>query len=156
MRAEDTLQFMSDFYPLIFPCRRAALEHLFCTIGNGAEWIDGEIVYDDHRFHNYVLKEPVEKAIFEYTDEEASKKFQEDILRNKRHAKIIGKEFNEEEFKPFHRIRFWSGKTYLKLYNPPDNIKDDWKALLEECKEYIRKEGLDPENGGYLKDKKDI
>lgn len=147
MRAEDTLQFMADFYPSIFPCRRAALDHLFCTIGNGAEWVNGEIVYDDPKFYRYVLKEPVEKAVFAYDDSYVDPS----LALARRIHKARGTEFDEEAHKPFHSIRFLSSKEYLKLYNPPEDIKDDWKALLEECKDYIRKEGLDPENGGYAR-----
>ena len=44
MRAEDTLQYMADFYSELFPTRKHALNHLFCVIGNGYKWIDGELV----------------------------------------------------------------------------------------------------------------
>lgn len=44
MRAEETLQFMMDFYPELFPSRKHYLNHLFCTIGNGYDWRKGELV----------------------------------------------------------------------------------------------------------------
>ena len=52
MRAEDTLQFMADFYPSIFPTRKHCLNHLFCTIGNGYRWVKGELVEDDDKKYN--------------------------------------------------------------------------------------------------------
>ena len=66
MRAEDTLQFMADFYPSIFPTRKHCLNHLFCTIGNGYRWVKGELVEDDDKKYNrYRLVKPVRKAEFE-------------------------------------------------------------------------------------------
>lgn len=32
-------------YPLIFPCPKAAAIHWFTVIGNGTEWVNGELVY---------------------------------------------------------------------------------------------------------------
>lgn len=47
MRAEDQLQYMADFYPELFPTRKHALNHLFCVLGNGYDWINGELIDDD-------------------------------------------------------------------------------------------------------------
>ena len=46
MRAEDTLQFMMDFQGNLFYNRQKCLDQLFCTIGNGYSWVDGELVED--------------------------------------------------------------------------------------------------------------
>ena len=50
MRAENTLQFMADFYPSIFPTRKHCLNFLFCGVGNGYEWVKGELVDEDGKF----------------------------------------------------------------------------------------------------------
>ena len=63
MRAEDTLQFMFDFYPNLFPTRKHCLDHLFCTVGNGYKWKNGELVEDDEYTKRYKLKKPMKKAI---------------------------------------------------------------------------------------------
>ena len=47
MTAENTLQWMMDFYSDLFPTRQRGLDHLFCTIGNGYEWVNGELVCED-------------------------------------------------------------------------------------------------------------
>ena len=47
MRAEDQLQYMADFYPELFPTRKHALNHLFCVLVNGYDWINGELIDDD-------------------------------------------------------------------------------------------------------------
>ena len=65
MRAEEELQFMSDFYPDVFPTRKHCLNHLFCVIGNGYKWVNGELVDEDGKYKNrYTLKEAVKKAEF--------------------------------------------------------------------------------------------
>lgn len=46
MKAEETLQYMADFCSDIFPTRKHALDHLFCVIGNGYDWVNGELVCD--------------------------------------------------------------------------------------------------------------
>jgi hypothetical protein len=44
MNVADTLLVSCGAFSCIFPNRAAALDHLFMTIGNGYEWIDGQLV----------------------------------------------------------------------------------------------------------------
>lgn len=44
MNVELTIQDLFDNYPCLFKERADALSHLFCTIGNGYEWKEGELV----------------------------------------------------------------------------------------------------------------
>ena len=44
MNVELTIQDCFDNYPGLFKERADVLSHLFCTIGNGYEWKDGELV----------------------------------------------------------------------------------------------------------------
>lgn len=44
MNVELTIQDLFDNYPGLFKERADALSHLFCTIGNGYEWEEGELV----------------------------------------------------------------------------------------------------------------
>lgn len=63
MRAEETLQFMMDFYPELYPTRKHCLNHLFCSIENGYGWRKGELVDRDCEFSKrYRLVEIIEKA----------------------------------------------------------------------------------------------
>lgn len=50
MNVELTIQEMFDEYPTLFKERADCLNHLFCCIGNGYKWINGELVeaFDDH------------------------------------------------------------------------------------------------------------
>lgn len=50
MTVELTIQDMFDDYPTLFKERADCLDHLFCAIGNGYEWVNGELVacgYED-------------------------------------------------------------------------------------------------------------
>lgn len=134
MRAEDTLQFMSDFYSEIFPTRKHALDHLFCTIGNGYEWVNGELVDSEDEYEKrYKLRNPIQKA--EFKNEQQW--YQQYNLYKKLYQ-------GQEDKIPFeYQFKWYSlSKEYSYLYNYPDDIKPDWKALLEECKQMLIKDGI--------------
>lgn len=44
MKVELTIQEMFDNYPTLFKDRADCLNHLFCVIGNGYDWVNGELV----------------------------------------------------------------------------------------------------------------
>lgn len=134
MRAEDTLQYMADFYPTLFRTRKHALNHLFCTIGNGYEWLNGELVEDGEYENRYKLRKPMKKAIFKNEDHWL-----------KMHQLYIG--INKEkgiEIPPEYQFK-WSvpSKEYSKLFNYPDDIKEDWRALQNECIELMRQDEIE-------------
>lgn len=134
MRAEDTLQYMADFYPRIFPTRKHALNQLFCVLGNGMEWINGELVEKDSKYlRRYKLVEEVVKA--EFPNEESW------YQQNKFYRYLYE---GEEEKIPWEYNFEWYplGRDFEKLYNYPDDIKSDWKALLEECKQMLIEDGI--------------
>lgn len=138
MRAEDTLQYMTDFYPKLFPTRKHALNQLFCVIGNGYDWVNGELVDDDNRYvKRYKLRRPIKKAEFRY---------EQDWLRFNKFYKKLYEDTNERI--PFEYNFEWYplSKNYSYLFNYPDDIKDDWKALLEECRQLLIEDGIDLEN----------
>lgn len=135
MRAEEELQFMADFYPDIFPTRKHCLNHLFCVIGNGYKWINGELIDEDCKYQNrYALKETVKKA--EFRDEEHWTQMY-DFYKNL---------YGEDDKKiPFNYKFEWYplSKKYSHLYTTPADIKPDWKALLEECKAMLISDGVE-------------
>lgn len=136
MKAEETLQFMTDFSPYLFPTRKHCLEHLFCAVGNGYNWVDGELVYNNNadKRNRYMLKQPIEKAIFD-TEESwnIAHNFYKKAYENKEIRRI-----------PFQYDFSWYplNKEYSYLFNYPDDIKPDWKALLEECKQIMINDGI--------------
>ena len=139
MRAEDTLQYMADFYPELFPTRKHCLDHLFCVIGNGYEWINGELVDDDNKYEKrYKLRKPIKKA--EFWREETWNKMYEFYheLHNLDETQKIPMQYNFSWY-PLSR-------KYSALFTYPEDIKDDWKELLEECKALLIADGIDLNN----------
>ena len=131
MRAEDTLQFMMDFQSNLFYNRQKCLDHLFCTVGNGYSWVDGELVEDSHDtevllsrwrlVHAVEHAEPTENVL-------EIGRIREDMY-NRRNLDV-------PKWYPL-------SKEYSYLYNYPDDIKPDWKALIEECKQMLIDDGVD-------------
>lgn len=131
MRAEDQLQYMADFYPQLFPTRKHALNHLFCVIGNGFDWVNGELVYVDGKFEKrYKLREPIKKA--EFINEENW------YRKNKIFSNLCDKLPDEYNFGWYDLA-----KDFAYLYNYPNDIKPDWKELLEECKALLIADGME-------------
>lgn len=134
MTAEDTLQRMADFYDSIFPTRKHALNHLFCVIGNGYDWIDGRLVDGDDEYESrYKLQRHVKRAEFKGEDEwNRFHKIYAD-LHDKTGAEI-----------PFEFNFSWypMSEEYSALYTAPENITPDWKALLEECRQLLIADGV--------------
>ena len=134
MRAEDTLQFMMDFQSDLFYNRQKCLDHLFCTIGNGYDWVDGELIENSRDttilLSRWQLTEPINHA--------------EPTLGVVTIGKIKEDMYNRRNLE----VPKWStlSKKYSYLYNYPDDIKPDWKALLEECKQMLIDDGIDIEN----------
>ena len=120
MRAEETLQFMMDFYPELYSTRKHCLNHLFCSIGNGYDWRKGDLVDRDCEFSKrYRLVETIEKA----------------RPRNEEYYQArLEMEYNFEWNTP--------SKDYSYLYHYPQNIKEDWLALLKECEQMLIEDGI--------------
>lgn len=139
MRAEDTLQYMADFYSDIFPTRKHCLDFLFCVVGNGYEWVNGELISEDDKYEKrYKLRHPIEKAEF--------KKEAEWVHMNKLYAHI--KELDNTFNIPLQYRFSWYplSKKYSALFTAPEDIKEDWKILLEECKQLLLENGIDINN----------
>ncbi len=135
MRAEDQLQYMADFHPELFPTRKHALNFLFCTVGNGYEWINGELINVDGEYEKrYKLRNAIEKAEFKEEEnwDQIAHYYQ---IKNKYEKYMIPHKYNFEWY-PL-------AKKIAKLYNYPDDIKSDWKELLEECKELLIADGIE-------------
>lgn len=131
MRAEDTLQFMMDFQGNLFYNRQKCLDQLFCTIGNGYSWVDGELVEDSldtkTLLSRWKLVTPIERA-------EPTKSVIE--VGGIRESMFKRRNLDNPKWYPL-------SKKYSYLYNYPDNIKPDWKALIEECKQMLIDDGID-------------
>lgn len=176
MKLELTIQEMFNECPTLFKERCDCLNHLFCTIGNGYEWRNGELCSNDD---DYNIDEPylesclVDDKAHQYN--KLSLKAESQLYENERITdgwyedfKEICPEFDIEEMKAsrqrtinklpddvYHkRERKYRWYFYLsgyctkhaKLFNYPDDIKPDWLAGIEECKAMLREDGYDVDN----------
>ena len=135
MTAENTLQWMMDFYSDLFPTRQRCLDHLFCTIGNGYEWVNGELVCEDFLSKRYVMVEQIKRA----------KAWHEDLYESHRKVELELAKKNPD-YKPnleFNHNCYALSIVYSFLYNYPHNIKPDWLLLLNECKELLIADGIE-------------
>lgn len=172
MTLELTIQYLFNTYPGLFKDRSDCLDHLFCTIGNGFDWKDGELVYGYDDFdkmdeaylktclvdgkafqHNrlslraeakYYMED--DKRVCKYPEdselrhiyEEADKKYLESLPDDVYHKRPREK-----------RWYFYLGgycEKHAYLFNYPEDIKPDWLAGIEECKELLREDGYHPDN----------
>lgn len=135
MTAESTLQWMMDFYSDLFPTRQRCLDHLFCTIGNGYEWVNGELVCEDQLTKRYEMKEQIVRV----------KAWHEDLYKQREKVELELAERNPD-YKPnplYTHHWYPLCKEYSFLYNYPYDIKPDWLKLLNECKEMLIADGIE-------------
>ncbi|MDE6053143.1 MAG: hypothetical protein K2G55_05155 [Lachnospiraceae bacterium] len=144
MRAEETLQFMMDFYPELYPTRKHCLNHLFCSIRNGYDWWKGELVDKDCEFSKrYRLVENIKKA------RPRSEEYYQ--VRLEMEKEIRKEKGNSYQITPQNIIyNFeWStpSKNYSYIYHYPKNIKEDWLVLLKECEQMLIEDGIIQKEG---------
>ena len=139
MRAENQLQWMMDLYPSQFPTRRHCLNYLFCVVGNGFQWVNGELVdLNDPMASRYTMIVTVVQAKGAYED---------DWYRNSL-VEVLRTISRMSEFDPSVKMRRHNFKwvipsvKYSRLFDPPTDIRPDWLAILEECKNLMREDGV--------------
>lgn len=135
LTAEDTLQMMADFYSDLFPTRKHALNHLFCVVGNGYEWIDGKLVDLDigDLINRYRLINHINHAEFRSENEwNRMHKIYSDL--NELNGTGVPAEYSFDWY-PL-------STKYSKIYTAPEDISSDWKELLDECKNMLRNDGI--------------
>lgn len=149
MTLELTIQDMFDNYPTIFRTREECYNHLFCVIGNGMEWVNGEIVkiglndpdielltshlVDGKAYQHNLLD--TDKKLYQYYAEN-----DEDESRRKRWREAI----NTASEEPEDLTTKWYGlsRRYSLIFECPKDIKPDWAKAVEECFEMLKRDGV--------------
>lgn len=160
MKPERTLQRMYDEYPNLYPIRQRALDHLFCVVGNGYSWYKGEVVHDnelfiwDNKIKRFII-DPDYKIDEEPDIISAPPKTEEEYMKEKEewHMSLAKLRYRihpetpiEEHYKILeHNFHKWYplSKEYSLICTVPDDVTPEWKALVEECKELLRKDGIE-------------
>ena len=149
MKLEQTIQYMYDFYPDLFPNRQHALNHLFLTIGNGMEWHEGQLI--DRNFQNLDYKNEVMHEChfgnrYKITVPEVEKAQQNPV------AAIISmhRVFNND---PNYKFKWYrqndNNEIIISMNCPPalitastNKVNDDWQAGIDEVYEMLRNDGI--------------
>ena len=151
---------MYNEYPKLFPVRQQALDHLFCVVGNGYSWYKGEIVSDnelfiwDNKIERFIIDPDYEMDVESditstppKTEEEYIKDMEERhmFLAEIKHG-VCPETSVEEHYKDLeNNFRKWYplSKKYSLIYEVPVDVTPEWKALVEECKDLLRKDGIE-------------
>ena len=171
MTLERTIQRMFNGYPGLFKTRADCLDQLFCVIGNGYHWKDGELVSGEDdaleavsldsffvngkafqhnklsiRAERDYYNKQFEKRHHIRSYENAPAEVRELFERIEREA-LAG--LPDDKYYTTPRCQRWYFFTagychdYAYLFNYPDDIKPDWLSGIEECKQLLREDGYD-------------
>lgn len=172
MKLELTIQEMFNEYPMLFKERSDCLNHLFCTIGNGYKWQNGELVSNDDKYTsaNLALLESLlingkafqhnkmslrDEAVYYAKQILKEKGITSSHISDRLQESVCCKHFEDIPDNVYHRRPrnkrwyFYLGgycTEYAKLFNYPEDIKPDWLAGIEECKAMLREDGYDVDN----------
>ena len=177
MTLELTIQYMFDTYPTLFKERADCLNHLFCVIGNGYGWQDGELCYGlrasageieyltsrlvDGKAHQYKkisLREEARLREEKQIAEGWYKRYPDEYAEHLKqvYAKTIANLPDDVFYYIPERAKRWyfyceiSGgacidfcEDFAYLFNYPDDIKPDWEAGIEECRQLLIEDGYE-------------
>lgn len=153
MNVECTIQEMFDTYPTLFKERSDCLNHLFCIIGNGYYWENGELVdapndsgiiklcerhlVNGKAYQHNKLSLRDECYFNNFVDKSDEVKFVKWVLS-----------YPDSVYHKYPRYKRWGFylqgySEYAKLFNYPDDIKKDWLDAIEECKGLLAEDGYD-------------
>jgi hypothetical protein len=170
MNLELTIQNMFDDYPTLFKERSDCLDHLFCAIGNGYEWRNGELCSCGYTDEYDKELEPELKAKlvngkahqYNKMSLRAEAIHYANMRKEKRdeYPEVIQKELDQADKQYFEslpddvyhkfprkqRWYFYLGGYCTKfayLFNYPYDIKPDWLEGIKECKRMLIEDGYD-------------
>ena len=150
MQLETTIQQMFDSYPSLYATRQECYNHLFCVIGNGYDWLHGQLVpsedacSDDPNvafMHDSDYARVVPRAM--QSEENVRKKRDDD--RNMWNALRWSKLEDEgEDIGEYPEDVEWYpvSQRYSYVLNFPEDIKPDWRQAIEECKAMLIRDGV--------------
>lgn len=142
MTVETTIQRMFDNYPDLFATRRDCYNHLFCVIGNGYEWKRGQIVEygEDEELESFVEEAEQRDYAAQSAEFSKAKQTEENIKKKEDWRKLLVSNGVPESM----TVDKWYPVCEFSLIKCiPADIKPDWKEAVEECKEMLRKDGIE-------------
>lgn len=142
MSPEELIEESIRCYPLIFRNRSQVLDHLFFVIGNGFEWIDGELVkigreresYNPHHWtRDYLNRFAVDIKMGLPADAAHLARTLLWNMENDFEDRCISEEAAERA-KRYGVYSPYPESSYSKINNIPSNVKIEWVVLAAEAR----------------------
>ena len=149
MTVEATVQKLLDSCPGLLVSREECFDLLFCVIGNGYKWKWGQLVYDDFSDEGYDEEADREANEADYEIEHKRAEPSEECLEaRKRKDELWAKAemLKAEDIDRQKHHWYPLSKKYSKLFTVPDDVREDWKEAVEECKRMLERDGVDWKN----------
>lgn len=151
MKAELTIQYFLDFYPQIYPTRKHVLNQLLCVTGNGFRWgNNGELEpkCELKYLSRWKPTGPIDRAV---ESESIVEMYNDSVKRYNFLLDAYG-DCENVEYKvdePLNLFHWYPlSEKHSKIYTYPDNITDDWKAVVDECIALLKGDGVVVVNKG--------
>lgn len=156
MKFIDEVTRMISEYPSIFPNRLHAMNQLFCVIGNGYEWKNGELVCGDHvspeqRLRTIEQYNLIVEAAETILAADPTNKFAKEKLVRLEEERHISNDAYElarvyvdklTPLLPGHDATFYPLCEYSKIRNVPTDVQPDWKEAIEEMTLILAKHNI--------------
>lgn len=132
-------------YPLTCPNRFAVLHHIFCVIGNGYSWVDGEAVINDYgrpRVHWTSETSEIETEL-KATAPNVASLLEEHFRDLYASTAVVVAEVDTRMFDLTNTTGrgIYPQSDYAMLFNLPEDIKDDWREAADWMREYASNNG---------------
>lgn len=149
MTVETTIQQMFDEYPDLFSTRQECYDFLFCVLGNGYEWRRGQVVrIGDGGDDRYI---PMwEEMDYSSAHPRAVQSKGNIAIRRERDEKFHNLKRENDladglpDIGPYDpdKRHWYPICEYSLINNVPPDVRSDWKAAVEECREMLREDGI--------------
>jgi hypothetical protein len=152
MTLEETIQACFDHFPSLFQTREEVLDHLFSVIGNGYDWVNGELLSDNNHLPINPLGPDGKAKQYKPWTYKCEREDMYDFLLKKDKrlttnlASIYGENLedkflspkpNDNDLVPRKFNIYPPSRSYSNMFIFPKNIKPDWKNGVKEFFEYI-------------------
>ena len=140
-----------DFYSDIYPTRKHCLNQLFCVIGNGYKWVNGELVETDDDFSGrYRMVGKVERAKGCIEDIWYAGYAREEAFEKEFRKTLGDEEYEKDPIRRHYTFKWYPVCSYSYVMDYPDDITHDWRRVLEECRILLIEDGILDKEGNIV------
>lgn len=140
MKPERTIEHMREQFPMLFHNRSECLNHLFCVVGCGYCWNNGELVEDkdfgDNRKETDADTDDIPRVEFSTKNE---------------HIEKMKKTLNyPDDVFPQEGFRVWNIHdgcwNYINICKVPPDASKEWREVCNEVVALLLEDGIDVAN----------